>query len=87
MRAISITTHGGPKVLDLVDIPEPTPGEGEITIDVKYAGVGFVDVLFRRGAFGLTGLPMTPGIEVRGGCVRLAPGRKVWRSGRQWPPF
>lgn len=66
MRAVSISTHGGPEVLKLVDLPEPTAGEGEVTIDVKYAGVGFVDVLFRRGAFGLTALPMMPGIEVTG---------------------
>jgi NADPH:quinone reductase len=66
MRAVSITTYGGPEVLELVDIPVPTPGEGEVTIDVKFAGVGFVDVLFRRGAFALTALPLTPGIEVTG---------------------
>jgi hypothetical protein len=37
MGAVSITTYGGPEVLKLVDIPEPTPGEGEVTIEVKFS--------------------------------------------------
>jgi NADPH:quinone reductase len=70
-------------VLQLVEVPEPTPGPGEVTIDVAYAGVGLVDTLFRRGAFSLP-MPLTPGIEVSG-RVRsageqvdhLAPGEPV----------
>jgi NADPH2:quinone reductase len=83
MRAISITTPGEPEVLQLVEMPEPTPGPGEVTIDVAYAGVGLVDTLFRRGAFSLP-MPLTPGIEVSGrvrsvgdGVDNLAPGDPV----------
>jgi NADPH:quinone reductase len=74
MRAISIAANGGPDVLKLVDLAEPMPGEGEVTIDVAYAGVGFVDVLFRRGTFALSPPPMTPGIEVAGRVRRLGTG-------------
>lgn len=83
MRAISISTPGGPEVLQLVEVLEPTPGPGEVTIDVAYAGVGFVDTLFRRGVFSLP-TPFTPGIEVSGrvrsvgeGVDELTPGDPV----------
>jgi NADPH2:quinone reductase len=82
MKAIAIDAPGGPDVLQLVDVPEPAPGPGEVTIDVAYAGVGFVDTLFRRGVFPLP-LPLTPGIEVSGWVrsvgegVDLEPGEPV----------
>jgi len=43
MRAVQITRFGGPEVLDVVDIPEPTPGEGQKLYDVSTAGVNFAD--------------------------------------------
>jgi NADPH:quinone reductase len=83
MRAISITAPGEPDVLQLVEAPEPTPAPGEVTIDVAYAGVGLVDVLFRRGIVPLP-MPLTPGIEVSGrvrsvgeGVDSLRPGEPV----------
>ena len=39
MRAIVYTETGGPEVLRLVDLPEPTPGPGEVLIDVSRVGV------------------------------------------------
>ena len=41
MRAVQITRFGGPEVLDVVDVPEPTPGEGQKLYDVSTAGVNF----------------------------------------------
>jgi NADPH:quinone reductase-like Zn-dependent oxidoreductase len=43
MRAVQITRFGGPEVLDVVDVPEPTPGEGQQLYDVSTAGVNFAD--------------------------------------------
>ena len=43
MRAVQITRFGGPEVLDVVDIPEPTPGEAEKLYDVSTAGVNYAD--------------------------------------------
>ena len=43
MRAVQITRFGGPEVLDIVDIPEPTPGEGQKLYDVSTAGVNYAD--------------------------------------------
>jgi hypothetical protein len=40
MRAVRITRFGGPEVLDVVDLPDPTPGDGEQLFDTSSAGVG-----------------------------------------------
>ena len=42
-RAVQITRFGGPEVLDVVDVPEPTPGEGQQLYDVSTAGVDDAD--------------------------------------------
>ncbi len=43
MRAVRITRFGGPEVLDVVDVPEPTPGDGQRLYDVSTAGINFAD--------------------------------------------
>ena len=43
MRAVQITRFGGPEVLDVIDLPDPTPGDGEQPYDVSAAGVNFAD--------------------------------------------
>jgi NADPH2:quinone reductase len=39
MRAVQITRFGGPEVLDVVDLPDPTPGEGQQLFEVSTAGI------------------------------------------------
>ena len=51
IRAIRITKTGGPGVLDLVDLPQPEPGPGEVVISAQAIGVGKPDVLFRTGVY------------------------------------
>ncbi|MBW8767825.1 MAG: Zn-dependent oxidoreductase [Geodermatophilales bacterium] len=43
MRAVQITRFGGPEVLDVVDLPDPVPGEGQKLYDVSTAGLNFAD--------------------------------------------
>ena len=47
MRAVQITRFGGPEVLDVVDLPDPTPGEGQQLFDVSAAGVNYADTHHR----------------------------------------
>lgn len=72
MRAISVSKPGGPEALCLGECPSPTPRAGEVTIDVAYAGVGFVDTLLRRGTL-RSPMPFIPGIEVSGHVRELGP--------------
>ena len=43
MRTVQITRFGGPEVLDVVDVPEPVPGDGQKLYDVATAGINFAD--------------------------------------------
>jgi NADPH2:quinone reductase len=76
MNAIQMTETGGPEVLRLTDLADPTPGPGEILIKVESAAVNFADVTRRRGdPFDQpTPLPFTPGIEVAGTVVAVGEG-------------
>jgi NADPH:quinone reductase len=83
MQIVVVSEVGGPEVLALVERLEPRPGAGEVSIDVAFAGVGFVDVLFRSGRLPLS-TPFTPGIEVTGRVREvgqavdgLVPGQRV----------
>jgi NADPH:quinone reductase-like Zn-dependent oxidoreductase len=47
MRAVQITRFGGPEVLGIVDVPEPTPGPGQQLYDVSTAGINYADTHHR----------------------------------------
>jgi NADPH:quinone reductase-like Zn-dependent oxidoreductase len=47
MRAVQITRFGGPEVLEIVDVPEPTPAPGQQLYDVSTAGLNFADTHHR----------------------------------------
>ena len=62
MRAIQVTTLDGPKAVQLVDLPAPTPGEGQVLVDVHAVGVTFPDVLQTWGEYQFkVPLPFVPG--------------------------
>ena len=67
MRQMVITRHGGPEVIEPREAPDPTPGEGEIRIRVKAAGVNFADLLARLGLYpDAPKPPLVVGYEVSG---------------------
>jgi NADPH2:quinone reductase len=65
MHAVVVDEIGGPESRRLQERPEPTPGPGQVTIDVAYAGVNFADVLARASGY-LQSLPFVPGLEASG---------------------
>ena len=87
MRAIRAQSPGGPEVLHLDEIPEPSPGPGQVVVDVAAAGVNFIDVYRRTGRYPMP-FPHVVGTEgagtVRtvGADVDLEPGARVaWADG------
>ena len=67
MKALLSKTPGGPATLVLEDIPEPTPGRGEIRIAVQACGVNFPDSLIIEDRYQLRPpRPFAPGAEVAG---------------------
>lgn len=65
MQAIQIRSHGGPEVLDYVDVPMPEPGAGEVRVALEAVGVNFIDIYYRTGAY-KADLPLIPGQEGAG---------------------
>ncbi|MFV2173409.1 quinone oxidoreductase [Actinomadura sp. LOL_016] len=73
MRAIVVSENGGPDVLEPAERPDPEPGPGEVLIDVAAAGVNFIDIYFRTGAYPQP-LPYTPGMEAAGTVAAVGSG-------------
>src|SRR4051812_42214198 len=51
MRACQIQEFGGPEVLQVVDLPKPEPGDGELLIEVSRAGMNFADTHQRENSY------------------------------------
>jgi synaptic vesicle membrane protein VAT-1 len=51
MKAVVLTGHGGPEVLQVQERPDPTVGPGEARIAVKAAGINFADTMARVGLY------------------------------------
>ncbi|MFS0704688.1 NAD(P)H-quinone oxidoreductase [Cellulomonas sp. 179-A 9B4 NHS] len=67
MRAVVVTRPGGPEVLQVRDVPEPSPAPGELLVEVAAAGVNRADLLQREGRYPPPpGAPAWPGLEVSG---------------------
>ncbi|WP_369138776.1 Zn-dependent oxidoreductase [Modestobacter versicolor] len=47
MRAVQITRFGGPEVMDVVDLPDPVPTEGQTLYDISSCGVNYADTHHR----------------------------------------
>ncbi len=84
MKAIEISTPGGPEVLKPVQRPTPQPAEGEILIRVAAAGVNRPDLLQRQGNYPPPpGASDIPGLEVAGTVAALGAGVTGWKLGDQ----
>ncbi|HEY7731715.1 MAG TPA: NADPH:quinone oxidoreductase family protein [Gaiellaceae bacterium] len=67
MKAVVLEAVGGPEQLVLRDVPEPTAADGQVVVDVRAAGINFLEVLVRRGLYPQAPeLPWVPGVEVAG---------------------
>jgi NADPH:quinone reductase-like Zn-dependent oxidoreductase len=78
MRAVVITKHGGPEVLQVQQRPDPPLGDGEVRIEVAAAGINFADVMARMGLY--PDAPKTPcvvGYEVAGTVLEVGDGEST----------
>ena len=87
MLAVQIQQTGGPEVLEVVDLPEPAPGPGEILIRQEAVGLNFIDTYHRSGLYPMK-LPAVLGTEGAGlveavgeGVTRFSPGDRVGYAG------
>lgn len=65
MRAIQISSAGGPDVLTPVELPDPQAGPGTLLVEVAAAGINYIDTYQREGIYPMP-LPYVPGLEGAG---------------------
>ena len=66
MRAVVFERNGGPEVLEAKEVDEPTPGEGEVIVDVDAVGINYRDVYEREGRGYGANPPAIIGVEGAG---------------------
>ncbi len=74
MKSIRAHATGGPEVLQLEDVPNPSPAPGQALIDIKAIGVNYTDVASRNGTNPPPSLPWTPGREAAGVVAAVGEG-------------
>ena len=73
MKAVVCPESGDVTVLRVEDVDDPTPGVGEVLVEVAYAGLNFADVAMRTGLTGMP-FPLVPGLEGSGRVVAIGEG-------------
>jgi putative PIG3 family NAD(P)H quinone oxidoreductase len=82
MKAVSIREHGGPEVLEWIEVEDPTPAPGEVVVDVVASALNRADVMQRWGLYPLQpGWSPYPGLEVSGRISVLGEGVTGWQAG------
>src|SRR5699024_12028830 len=73
MKAVGITEAGNPDVLQVLNLPEPQAGPGEVRIRVRAAAVNPTDTVLRSGARGSPDGPAVPGMDAAGVVDQVGP--------------
>jgi putative PIG3 family NAD(P)H quinone oxidoreductase len=84
MRAVVITGYGGPEVLQVMEVPEPLPGPGEVLVEVVSSALNRADLLQRMGLY--PGPQMeheVPGLEFAGRVSAVGEGVTRWSEGNE----
>jgi NADPH:quinone reductase len=84
MKALRITRHGGPDVMEIAEVPVPEPKPGEVRIRVVAAGLNYSDIMIREGSYiDATQLPCYLGREACGVIDKVGPGVKGLEVGQR----
>lgn len=82
MKAILVVQFGDPDVMKLEDVPDPTPGAGQVVVKLAAIGVNPVDAYVRAGSYAMKpDLPYTPGGEGAGTVERVGGGVEAFKIG------
>ncbi|MDR3403326.1 MAG: NADPH:quinone reductase [Chthoniobacter sp.] len=82
MKAIRVQQFGDPDVLQAAEVPDLTPGSGQLVVQIHAAGVNPVETYIRSGKYAkLPPLPYTPGTDAAGTIAALGAGVNGWKVG------
>jgi NADPH:quinone reductase len=88
MRAVLIAAPGAADNLAIVEAPPPSPGPGEVLIDVAFCGCNFADTMIRCGTYPHPkGYPIVAGLEIAGRVAALGEGVASLRAGDRVAAF
>lgn len=73
MKAIHISQFGGPEVMQVRELPVPSPASNEVLVKLGASGVNYIDIYHRKGLYKV-GLPYTLGLEGAGEVHEIGPG-------------
>ena len=75
MKAVVFRQHGGPEVLEYAEVPEPSPGTGELLVRVKACSINHLDCWIRQGILAYhVALPHISGCDIAGIVERIGAG-------------
>mgnify|MGYP005848353701 CR=1 FL=1 len=84
MLAVGFYTHGGVEKLEILEMPIPLPGEGQVQVRLEAAALNLVDIWVRKGWPGLKlAYPHIPGADGAGTISALGPGVSGWEIGQR----
>lgn len=82
MKALRSHAAGGPETLVLEDLPDPTPGPGQVVVAVKACSINFPDTLIIRDLYQFKpARPFSPGSEIAGTIAAVGDGVTGWAVG------
>jgi NADPH:quinone reductase-like Zn-dependent oxidoreductase len=82
MRALLSTRVGGPETLELTELPDPTPGPGQVVVSVKACAINYPDVLIIEDKYQFKPpRPFAPGGEIAGVVEHVGEGLTGWNVG------
>jgi NADPH:quinone reductase len=82
VKAIRVHQFGGPEVLKLEDIPQPSPGPGQVLVRIRAAGINPLDTYIRAGSYASKpALPYTPGNDGAGTVESVGDGVQQFKAG------
>jgi NADPH2:quinone reductase len=82
MKAMIVNQWGEPRDMTLVDLPDPRPAAGQVTLDVEAIGCNFFDILMVQGKYQVRPpFPFSPGNEVAGVIREVGPGANRFAIG------
>jgi NADPH2:quinone reductase len=80
MNSIRVHKTGGPEVLRIEELPDPTPGPGELVVNIEAIGVNYIEIYQREGLYTVQ-RPFTPGSEAAGTIRSLGSGITEFKVG------